>query len=98
MKSTIENYKDSFYMHIKVIGLNMEKFYDLLKSSFSLKNIIKYWDIDLLKKKNITKQINTYFDELLNEMEEENYIEDNIRESLIIKVNNLNDPEVNLII
>lgn len=31
-------------------------------------------------------------------MEDKNYIEDNIRESLIIKVNNLNDPEVNLII
>ena len=45
--------KDSYYMHIKIIGSNMQKFYEEIKNSIYMRNIIKYWEIDQLENLNI---------------------------------------------
>ena len=55
--------KDSYYMHIKIIGSNMQKFYKEIKNSIYLRNIVKYWAIDQLEDLNI-KSLNNYFDYL----------------------------------
>ena len=83
-------------MHLRFIGLNMERFYKNFKNSTTLQNIIKFWKIDSLKNTELSKQINEYFDNLQNIIENNEDI--NIRECLIIKVNNTYDPEINSII
>ena len=88
------NNKDSFYMHIKIIGTKMKKFYDELRKSTFLRNIIKYWDIDELKTLN-EENLKQYFDYLNQEKEEENT---NLKEVLIIKVNNISDSEINILL
>ena len=98
MGSSIEGNKDSFNMHIKFIGRKMQRFYDEFKKSDTLKNIIKLWDIDPLQNLSIDKQINNYFDILEKYKADENNKDKNIRECLVLKVNNIFDPEVNIII
>ena len=41
--------KGGFFMHLRFIGLNMERFYKNFKNSTTLQNIIKFWKIDSLK-------------------------------------------------
>ena len=80
-------------MHIKIIGSNMKIFYDEFKKASSLKNIINYWDIEqvqTLNNDNIIKYFN-YLKSILD-----NDITKNLREVLILKFNNLFDPEVNI--
>ena len=48
-KEKIKEENNPFYMHIKIIGSNMEKFYDELNKSDFLANIIKYWYIEPLE-------------------------------------------------
>ena len=98
MGNSIEAKKDSFNMHINFIGRNLHTFYNELKKSDTLKNIIKLWDIDPLQKIDINKQIKNYFDILDKYKADENNKNRNIRECLILKVNNIFDPEVNVII
>jgi hypothetical protein len=90
--------QDIFYMHLRFIGLNMEKFYYNFKNSVTLKNIIKFWKIDPLKKTDSSKQINAYFDSLQIIKEDQTNKDITLRECLIIRVNNIFDPEVNFII
>ena len=87
------NNKDSFYMHIKIIGSNMNKFYNELRKSSFLRNIINYWAIDELKTLN-EENLNQYFDYLNKEKEKETI---NLREVLIIKLNNF-DSEVKILL
>ena len=90
--------KDEFYMHVKLIGTDLEKFNNNLKNSEYLKKIKDFWKIDPIDNKSNLEQINQYFDEInqLIEMDDENII--NIRECLIVKVANLLSEEVNTII
>lgn len=90
--------KDEFYMHVKLIGTDLEKFNNNLKNSEYLKKIKDFWKIDLIDNKSNLEQINQYFEEInqLIEMDDENII--NIRECLIVKVANLLSEEVNTII
>ena len=93
--------KKSFYMHIKLIGSNIEKFYAEFKKSIFLRNIIKFWDIDKLEDSAILDQLNKYFDylnEIKNNMKVEEDKSDNLREVLILKLNNIFDPEVNILL
>ena len=90
--------KDIFYMHLRFIGLNMEKFYNNFKDSFTLRNIIKYWKIDPLQKTDSSRQINAYFDHLQTIKDDQDNKDTTLRECLIIKVNNTFDPEVNFIV
>ena len=87
-----------FYMHLRFIGLNMEEFYNNFKNSITLRNIIKYWEIDPLQKTNSSRQINAYFDHLQTIKDDQDNKDTTLRECLIIKVNNTFDPEVNLIV
>ena len=96
MRNNYYSNKDAFFMHLRFIGLNMERFYNNFKNSTILKNIIKYWKIDSLKNTELSNQINGYFDNLQNMIK--NYEDINLRECLIIKVNNTYDPEINSII
>ena len=96
MGNDIDN-KDSFYMNVRLIGSNMENFQNKIFQS-SLKNIIKFWKIEYLSNCNIGKQIDCYFRKLKNLKENKNNYTLNERETLILKVNNIFDPEVNIII
>ena len=96
MGNDIDN-RDSFYMNIQLIGLNMRNFYNQIYQS-SLKNVIKYWKIEYLSNNNIENQINCYFKKLKNLKENKSNCTLNVRETLILKVNNIFDPEVNIII
>ena len=91
----IKEKNNPFYMHIKIIGSNMEKFYDELNKSIFLANIIKYWHIEQLENSNLNSQLNEYFDYLKKIIEDLKYT---LREVLILKINNLFDPEVNLLL
>ncbi len=88
-----DNNKVSFYMHIKIIGSNMNKFYNELRKSSFLRNIINYWAIDELKTLN-EENLNQYFDYLNKEKEKKTI---NLREVLIIKLNNF-DSEVKILL
>ena len=87
-----------FYMHLRFIGLNMDKFYNNLKDSVTLRNIIKFWKIDPLQKTDSSKQINAYFDSLQIIKDDQSNKDATLRECLILKVNNTFDPEVNFIV
>ena len=98
MGNSIEGKKDAFNMHVNFIGINLQTFYNKLKESNTLKNIIKFWDIDPLQNIYLMEQINNYFDILDKYKADENNKDKNIRECLILKVNNIFDPEVNTIL
>ena len=98
MGNIYDTNQDSFYMHLRFIGLNMQGFYTLFKNSVTLHDIIKFWEIDSLQNIDSSKQINSYFDFLQNKKADENNKDITLRECLIVKVNNTFDPEVNCII
>ena len=89
---------DAFYMHIKFIGHNMQSFISKVKESDNLHNIIKSWEIDPLENIDVSKQINTYFKRLQKIKADENNKDISLRECLILKVNNVFDPEISCII
>ena len=74
----------------------MEKFYNELRKSNNLANIIKFWDIDKLEDSNVNEQLNKYFNHL-NEIILEGEPED-LREVLILKINNIFDPEFSILL
>ena len=86
MGNNIIERKDSFYMHVKCIGRNIQAFYDEFRKSNTLKKIIKYWDIDPLQKIDGTTQINNYFDILKNYKDDINNKDINIKECLVLKI------------
>ena len=98
---------DSFYMHIQIIGEEMQKFLKMISGSDSLppikaktsnrKNIEDYWDFDYFPKDTIDKQIDDYF-ELLQKYRKSEDQTKNIRETLIVKIKNSSDPLVNKIL
>lgn len=82
-----EKKKDDLYMHIKMIGSNMKEFYDIYSKSKELENISKFWEVEPPNSIDNTEELNTYFDYL--EEKDEN---ENIRECLILKINDLKSP------
>ena len=98
MGNTYGSNQDSFYMHLRFIGQNMNRFYRLFKNSVILHDIIKFWEIDSLQNTDSSRQINSYFDFLQNKKADENKKDITLRECLVVKVNNTFDPEVNCIL
>ena len=98
MGNTYGSNQDSFYMHLRFIGQNMNRFYRLFKNSVILHDIIKFWEIDSLQNTDSSRQINSYFDFLQNKKADENNKDITLRECLVVKVNNTFDPEVNCIL
>ena len=88
---------DEFVMNVKIIGSNIEKFYELIKKSKALYTIKNYWKINYEKEVEVFKSITNYFDLLEKNKADENKTK-NIRETLIVKVNSENDNEVKEII
>jgi len=84
-------------MHLKFIGLNIQRFYNNLKNSSTLHEIIKLWDIDSLEDTDILEQINEYFDFLQNKNNDEDNNDLCLRECLVIKMKNIFDPLINCI-
>lgn len=84
--------KDNYYMHVQLIGLNMENFYQEIKKETPQKNIKKFWEFSFNKNpESIEKEINNYFDNL--KLKFQNRITDEFRETLIFKIDNFN-PEI----
>ena len=86
---------DCFYMHIQIIGKDMTNFYNTIKTTKKYRIIKEYWKIEKPDENStLIEQINDYF----NNIEELKINENNIRESLIIKVPNLQDEAIGFII
>ena len=92
MGNNFEAKKRKFYMHLKFIGLNIQAFYNNFKNSPTLNEIIKLWEIDSLEYTDLLEQINGYFGFLQNKRNDED-----LRECLVIKMNNIFDPLINCI-
>ena len=88
----------TYYMHIKMIGKDIEGFNKGINEAISLKNIIKLWNFEPIQKEAANaNQLNEYFDRLKKIKEDEDKTQD-LKELLILKINNLLDPEVKIII
>ena len=97
MGNASNDLKDSYFMNVKIIGFNMENFFKVIQES--QKVIKELWNFEQLEQnQDVIEQIKKYFDKLQKNLDDENNIKQNIRETLIIKVNNIFDPEINLII
>ena len=88
--------KDSYYMKITLIGSDISAFNDILQKSEQLKTIKKCWEIEPLKNEDITLQLKDYFDKLLKIKETD--LSKDLRECLVLKINNSFDPEINIIL
>ena len=89
--------KEAFAMHIKFIGLEIERFYNNFRKVTTLKDIIKCWKIDPLQNIDLLEQINAYFDILQEKRNDKNNQDLSLRECLILKLNNVFAPELNYI-
>ena len=71
MGNTANYSKDSFFMNIRIIGPNMDKFYNEIKTSqHSIKEL---WHFEPLEKKStISEQLNNYFNKLYNNLDGKN--------------------------
>ena len=97
MGNSSNDLKDSYFMNVKIIGFNMENFFKVIQEY--QKVIKELWNFEQLEQnQDVIEQIKKYFDKLQKNLDDENNIKQNIRETLIIKVNNIFDPEINLII
>ena len=90
--------KEKAYMHVKLIGTNMEKFYANLNKSNYLKNIKLYWDVDPLNYEDNLSQINKYFDKIQQLKKNKDFKANNLKECLILRVRNLLSSEVKIVI
>ena len=83
-----EQNNDSFYMHIQIIGENMNNFEENIKATKKYKTIKEYWKFEnIYNNLSLNEQIDKYFEYLQREKEKNI----NMRESLIMKVNKLNN-------
>ena len=88
-----EHKEDSFYMHITIIGESMRSFYNTIKTTTKYRTIKNYWKIDILEDNlSLTEQINIYFNWLKKINNEKN-----LREAIIIKIPNVKDEIINII-
>jgi hypothetical protein len=84
--------KDDYYMHVQLIGLNLENFYQEIKKVNPQKKIKEFWDFTLNNNpESLEKEINNYFDKLKSNYD--NRITDEIRETLIFKIDNFS-PQI----
>ena len=88
MGNASNDLKDSYFMNVKIIGFNMENFFKVIQES--QKVIKELWNFEQLEQnQDVIEQIKKYFDILQKNLDDENNIKQNIRETLIIKVNNI---------
>lgn len=96
MDSNSSKNKDSYGMNVFFIG-NLKKLKDIICDESKKNNVIKqFWNFEFPENDNLNKVINNYFEKLKgNRNKRDKTI--NIRETLIVKVKDLFDPEVLLI-
>ena len=91
--------KHTFDMHLKVIGAEDNKFYELYKTSKILENIKNYWSFDKLEFTDFKTQIINYFNKLKNLiLKQKDDQPQNIKESLIIIVKDSSNPIIEYVI
>ena len=83
-----EQKEDKFKMNVQIIGDGIIDFYNIIKTTNRYKTIKDYWDFDYEENISINEQVNIYFDKLEKEKRKFN---NNMKESLIIKVYDLKD-------
>ena len=99
MGSQYASNKQTFDMHIKVIGAEDNKLYELYNNSKILENIKKYWSFDKLEFTDFKTQIINYFNKLKNLiLKQKDDQPQNIKESLIIIVKDSSDPIIEYVI
>ena len=89
--------KDAFRMNIQLIGTGLTNYKNIIskkKSKYSIKN---YWTFQYDQHSDVNSQINKYFDKL-QQIKNGGDKTICLKETLIIKINNIYDPEFNLII
>lgn len=97
MGNNNEYNRDAFFMHIKFIGSNIDKFLNTFNQSEYLKQIKTFWNIDPINlMMNNFEQINAYFFEL--KQKKDYALSENRRECLVLKINNLLSKEVNIML
>ena len=92
----------SYYIHIQLIGNNMTNFLKLISgndkpskakiNSSEIQTIEECWDFDYSSNKDVSEQIEEYFNILLNKINNEERKE--LRECLIVRVNNSLDKNI----
>lgn len=97
---------DSFYMHIQIIGKDMNKFLGLISGRETpskaksdpkeRKKIEDFWDFDYNKDKSIKDQIDEYFQNLFD-IKEKNIGKD-LKEVLVVKVDNSFDITIDFVL
>lgn len=87
----------AFGMNIELIGENLKNFKDAISKAKHNNSIQKFWEFNYENDLDIHKQINKYFDKLQNfKSNSDKAI--SLKECLLVKIKNLFDPEVTLII
>lgn len=84
-------------MNVEIIGTNMEKFKNPISKAKSKYNIQNYWTFYYYANKNVDEQIKLYFDKLQGIRNREDHTI-NLNECLLVKIDNIFDPEVYLIL
>lgn len=92
-----QNNKDSFYMNITIIGPHMDNFYNIFQKSKILEKIQKFWEIKLINKNDISNRIKEYFIDL-KKTKIDGVAAINLRECLIVEINNIFEQEINTIL
>ena len=80
--------ESNFDMNIQIIGERVSEFYQIIKTTSRYKTIKDYWNFYYEEDMSLDEQVQNYFDKL--EKEKENF-NNNMKETLIIKVNSLKD-------
>ena len=89
--------QENYEMNIELIGDNLEIFKESISKAKAINNIQKFWKINYNKYQTIESQINSYFNKLQGIKKGHDKTID-LKECLIVKIKNLSDHEVTLIL
>ena len=91
-----QDYKRSYEMNVTLIGGNLENFKNRISRAKSKYSIQNFWKFYYEKDKTVEEQINSYFNKLQQIRNGEDQTI-NLKECLLVKLENIFDPELNLI-
>jgi len=91
-----QDYKKAYEMNVTLIGGNLENFKNIISRAKSKYSIQNFWKFYYEKDKTVEEQINSYFNKLQQIRNGEDQTI-NLKECLLVKLENIFDPELNLI-
>ena len=91
-----QDYKKAYEMNVTLIGGNLENFKNRISRAKSKYSIQNFWKFYYEKDKTVEEQINSYFNKLQQIRNGEDQTI-NLKECLLVKLENIFDPELNLI-